>query len=126
MQHKRRATVSNLGRFRDSFGVTKTVRRTNSHAMFIKVCTATGGSASFPCYPTTTIGDLKSSIHRKWHVHPTDQRLVANGLRLVPDGSPVFEFVSQREGFSHPVYLVPRLPSSFSGLEKRQNSTGES
>ena len=63
------------------------------------------------CASSTSVGELKGEIHKKWKIHPGDQRLVFANGKTWPDCAKINDISS-----SNTVHLVLRLPARESYL----------
>lgn len=69
---------------------------------------------SLSCIPSTTIREIKEEIHKKWKIHPKDQRLVHDGKGLLD--SVILETIPKLNDFHNTIHLVIRLPGNQSKL----------
>jgi len=59
---------------------------------------------SLSCIPSTTIREIKEEIHKKWKIHPKDQRLVHDGKGLLD--SVILETIPKLNDFHNTIHLV--------------------
>ena len=63
------------------------------------------------CNSKSTGAEIKAEIHKKWKVHPKDQRLIFGRGKILSDDA-ILKAIPELNGTNNIVHLVIRLPES--------------
>jgi len=74
----------------------------------VQLPTSRKGNMTLDCNSSTTIGEIKSKIYKKWEVHPKDQRLIFGGKILLDDM--LVQNLHRLNVSNNIIYLSMRLP----------------